>query len=825
MSLKAWYPLNGNLKNYGTNLHDLTVYNNTAAPFGSGKVTKQGYASGTSYLKAPYDNTQSNAITFALWVKPTSPALWGDIFSFGNGSNRIEISADTGRYTWYVSDNNYSLFSSGINLFTIPNQEWHHITIAADGTNVYVYLDGDLKLTQTQLHPVATCFGTQKEIRIGCRNTDGGAYYGGIINDFRVYDHCLSVREVQQISQGLIVHLPLKDFNLESTTNLAPYPTPGAAYTANWATNLHPDAISVSGWGTGYNSGVGNPQVGYHAYWKIIDGIPTMVFQHLNSQLGQGNRWLGISGGGFQNKIGPSKTYTISFDAKASVDGVVVSTGYYYRITGATGNNFHDGCPSVALTTSWNRYSLTFTTLNTLNTSVDGSIYFYGHNGSVNGIAYVRNIQVELKNHATPYTPSTRTASVMDCSGYRHHGTVIGAVVSTKDSARYNTCIYQENGVNNYLKSGIITMPTDNVTMSCWFKSSTTGYSGYHIPMAVNSSDYEMSIDTNGHFRNGFVINGTRQVITTSHASILDGKWHMITATYDGATIRRYLDGKELTTYATPVSGSLSGVTSELLIGNYGSGGYGNKNAYMSDARIYATALSAAAIQTLYESRISLNSTGDLMAYEFIEDGPANIKMTSEGLVHTGAVSEVQTAFGMPMKVLSDGSAWARIHWIDVTGVNAWFANSNEVLECIDKANRFSRMGQVEQFIGSNGYYEFMLTYPRLSKTLYNRWRQTSSPNASTVTGFTSITTAWGSHNGGLRKQGGSSLYNCDTGSTWYAPIGQYGQWTETQYIPAADGSSQTETELWVRIDTLPDLNKISMFDNKFIQAFRIKEL
>jgi hypothetical protein len=59
---------------------------------------------------------------------------------------------------------------------------------------------------------------------------------------------------------------------------LAPYPTPGAAYTPGWVTNLHPDAISVSSWSSGYNGGVGTPQAGYHAYWKMMDGIPTMVF-------------------------------------------------------------------------------------------------------------------------------------------------------------------------------------------------------------------------------------------------------------------------------------------------------------------------------------------------------------------------------------------------------------------------------------------------------------------------------------------------------------------------------------------------------------------
>jgi hypothetical protein len=202
--------------------------------------------------------------------------------------------------------------------------------------------------------------------------------------------------------------------------------------------------------------------------------------------------------------------------------------------------------------------------------------------------------------------------------------------------------------------------------------------------MSFNSSDYELSIDSKGCLRNGFTINGTRQVLTTIHSSILDNKWHMITATYDGTTIRRYLDGKELTSYATTVSGTLAGGNSNLYIGTYNGGGYANKNAYMSDVRIYGSALSAAAIEILYNSRIAFTEEKDVMAYEFIEDGLNHLKMTDKGLIHTGTISETMTIFNMPIKNLSDGSAWARIHWIDVTSDKTWFTNANEVAECLN---------------------------------------------------------------------------------------------------------------------------------------------
>ena len=171
----------------------------------------------------------------------------------------------------------------------------------------------------------------------------------------------------------------------------------------------------------------------------------------------------------------------------------------------------------------------------------------------------------------------------------------------------------------------------------------------------------------------------------------------------------------------------------------------------------------------------------------------------------------LDNTYEMKIKTLDDGSTWARIHWLDVSETVEWFASEAEVAYCVDKSNRYSRMGNVDEFKDANGIYEFMLTYPSLSDTLYNRWTQTSSPNESTVTGFTEVTTAWSDHNGGinLSTATGRAVYDCDHNTTWFAPIGQLSSWTSTQYIPAANNSPQTSTELWVRIDTLPKQLKV----------------
>ena len=128
----------------------------------------------------------------------------------------------------------------------------------------------------------------------------------------------------------------------------------------------------------------------------------------------------------------------------------------------------------------------------------------------------------------------------------------------------------------------------------------------------------------------------------------------------------------------------------------------------------------------------------------------------------------------------------------------------------------FTGTKEIEAQDATNARYEFMLTHPRFSTTLYNRWTQTSSPNDATVTGFRAITTAWSAHNAGIRKHGSNCIYDCDSGTTWYSPIGQLTRWDSTRLIPCANGADQSMIELWVRIDNLSNAEIARMYDGYF---------
>lgn len=871
MSLLVWLPLHGNLTNYGISPAKFSMVNSS----GGLETTTAGKTGGAAYQRTKINTADyiTSDISFTL-DKDVSMACWCKITAHSTNNSANGIITQHGHSTGglgitmrYISANDYRMsINTGLNGDSSGSSDrtymtyygntniynaWHHLCVTYNHITkkIQMYVDGKLETIQGygESITIAGNNSTARPFRLFDWSTDyssNPSYKPNcLLNDVRLYDHCLNPREIKQISQGLILHFPLRDKGIEETTNVLTQPETPSRYVTSeyaWDQTLHNKAVNTGGWTHGYNGGVTNPTVGYHAHWQYIDNISTIVLPNINSLYGQAGRWLGITTPALQKKIGPSTTYTVSFDAKGSTDGMTIRSGYYYRINGASSNNFHDGQMDFTVNTSWKRYSYTYTTLSTLDTSVNAYIYFYGHVG-IEGISYIRNIQVELKDHSTVFSKTTRNSNgLIDCSGYQRHGTVVGTLIPKEDGATSEICTYFSDGRYNYGASGTITMPTDAVTMSCWIKSSAIGYSSYHIPISFNSGAYEFSIDANGCFRNGFNINGSRVVDTTSHTSILDGKWHMITATYDGTTIRRYVDGAELTGYAKAITGTLAGSSSNLLLGNYNGTQYGNKEMCMNDVRIYSTALSAEDINTLYKASISFLNNNNIIAHEFKEEG-SNTQLTEKGIIKSN-VSELNYLNGMKIKTLSDGSAWARIFYHKNNAGATLFTSYDEVMytNTTFKQSFLRYLNNLK----SESKFEFLLNYTPLDTSLdysnkYNRWKQTSNPGEEYVgtadsslkaTGYEAIhidfdTNYWG----GLTRQNSdaTSISSCFISgsvgySNWFHAIGTSSAWNGG--IPGPNIAVE-ETELWLRIDTLPKTNRLSIFNHKYIQTPHICEI
>lgn len=214
-------------------------------------------------------------------------------------------------------------------------------------------------------------------------------------------------------------------------------------------------------------------------------------------------------------------------------------------------------------------------------------------------------------------------------------------------------------------------------------------------------------------------------------------------------------------------------------------------------------------VQWYYMSQYVINTSSSNVIMksgsDFITIKKNNLKQIN-GTVNTS---------DMKIKIMGDGSEWARIFWHDVSSTATYFTDEDEVKDC-SLSNRYSRLNMVNNFL-YNGKYEFMLCYPKHSTTKYNRWIQIANPLTTTgdasqtaiTMGYEPVhidfTTNW--KYGFALSTSTSTYMDCEAGhGNWFGAIGQYKAYTASGITgfpaPTENGMDavQKEVELWVRI-------------------------
>ena len=225
MSLQVWLPLNGNLNNYG--LSELSIHNNGATVDSNGKigscylVNAGKKISFSSYpwmtMKPQYD------FSCFFWVKGTTNGwLFAcSAWEFMLRPSFIQVHlAGNGQYPARYTA-------------TFDTNTWYHLGFTWSGTEgkLRLYLNGSLVATSDV--PSSASYDIASSFNIPY---DGPRY----INDFRLYDHCLSAKEVKEISKGLVCHYKL-DNNGLGNPNLITTMTPGGRTALNGKYGLNAD--------------------------------------------------------------------------------------------------------------------------------------------------------------------------------------------------------------------------------------------------------------------------------------------------------------------------------------------------------------------------------------------------------------------------------------------------------------------------------------------------------------------------------------------------------------------------------------------------------
>jgi hypothetical protein len=162
------------------------------------------------------------------------------------------------------------------------------------------------------------------------------------------------------------------------------------------------------------------------------------------------------------------------------------------------------------------------------------------------------------------------------------------------------------NGTNQYVSiaDNSALDITPNITLSAWvYPTNLTGYRTILSKRDISGTEGNYSIRTSGDELEFYYASGSWQVYATSSANLAINRWYYVAATYDGSTIKIYLNGKLLngSCIAGTCNVSLpSNDNNNLAIGRAGDNPTEYFQGTIDEIRIYDQALSATEIKVDY---------------------------------------------------------------------------------------------------------------------------------------------------------------------------------------------------------------------------------
>ena len=583
MALKVWIPFISNNRNQGLD-ESSQVTAGTCTYTAGGVLGNAATFNGSSQYQR-FNLVYGKQMTFACFAKFNSfnCHLMDGRDSNGGGYQPMYVTASYIQAGGAATFPNLSYnFSTGV---------WYHLCVVETGEKVKLYVNGEF-VTQADHVGIAG----SNQFTIGCRYSNAN-YFNGQVNDVRIYDHCLSAKEIKEISKGLVLHYKLNDANMTATTNLIQDYDTSFESIATGNTTLFTNQL---------NSGT----------IKIVSNVQghsKCLQVHSNGGNNRCYRYFNTTAG----------TYVVSVDYyNQSTEYLtplrVELNGGGYSWFGISENTLLDDYGD------WKRYYLKMTITATTNVY----LFFMCQNGQD---AYFDNVQMEKGEYPTEYTKTTRSAgAIYDCSGYKNDGVIGGAPTMYGNTMKYD-CALNLAG-SSYIRAGKPAKVKDQITVACWAYMADWGTFEARLLSCTEGGgwNFEPCFPPGGGRMNfamgtGASSNTYKSASGTTVLSTLSG-WHHFAGTYDGFKTKIYIDGvlegtNNAYTTKTPIFysssngifvGAEAGTNETTPVGQY-------FNNPISDVRIYGRALSADDILELFHTRASIDNNGNFYCGELKE--------------------------------------------------------------------------------------------------------------------------------------------------------------------------------------------------------------
>lgn len=624
MSLQVWLPFVRDTNNQGVS----SIAPNITSTYGSitsnGKLGDCFHTTSTGDIDTGYSvDLTKTSVSLCGWFKFNKAEIQAVVSTKTYTTSAVNATANLignnsygGIGICFTTNNLYadSKVLSALNIFgalrttspasnyttttrTITFDEWIHICVVydKDALKLFSYFNGQLYATT---NITAFTEAVVRDIYINYAHIYAGngpacaiPYY---CNDLRVYDHALSAKEIKELSKGLVAHYTLGGRGCDNIlTN-----STGYNGTTDWSGLISVATENDSPYFITKRTDTTSTSRTFITHSTITSLVSSWV---------AGDKFT-ISG---YYRVPSSETYQ-------------VNANLFIRWVLSNGNNsdtnFYTPNTSAVIKDKWVRFE---TTLAVPANYEGGTANFYLSAFS-QGLSTVhwKYIKLEKGSKATPWMPNSsdteynamgyNDTTVYDSSGYIHNGSILGALTSSSDSARYSVSIKFSNNSHIYF-----TVPTtgyaNSYTFAWW--GNTSNYTGHMMWGFSDGNRLNLFMANSG---NNFYLNtgdGANNPFGTVKPSVYRNAWHHFVITGDGSVSKLYIDGEykaDATTYR-----ALTGTT--IYMNGWNNSATYNFDGSLSDFRIYATCLSADDIKELYQVGASIDRSGNMYAYELTE--------------------------------------------------------------------------------------------------------------------------------------------------------------------------------------------------------------
>jgi hypothetical protein len=626
MGLIGWYPLNGDIRDYSGNDYHMMAYT-IPKTITSAKIGNKGFYfnDNTPIMTINKEILFSEDFTITSWIylddaitQLNNNTLRGIVSNFNFNSTdstfsniSISLNCTSGHSLLLVRfgtvDGLDNTFSSN-NL--LLSKKWYHISVVYDSKNLKmsIYINGLLDSSINIAKPIRLLPAGITIGQIGIFDMNHNEFIGQI-SDVRIYNECLSAKNIYKISMAKSLHYTFDNPNSENTTNILYnyYTDCDFEDSTKYISNSDIKFTIVDD--TGANNGkcleieVLTDKINWNT---IIDLLPyvshqeqvaytlTLKFKVINCE---------------DNPNGESVHNILSIWSHTLNSSSQVLTYVDYR--------FWDGNTEGQRSDGWLIRSQTIITpIGTASRIMGMGV------GSVKAGTKFRLdwIQYEKKDHSTPFTKfNNRTGGFSDISGFNNDS---DRIIDSSPSFSIDTPIglgsYKFNGNNHITVPNGFISNNDYInqewTVSVWCK--TTDVTKLHQKI--------LNFNLGLYIIYGlsacpllFLNTSTNNYYRYSSLPIVQNTWYHLVFIFDYQNDRTDIyingvlaNGSKQKIIDTPM---IVGIPSIIKIGE---GFYG----YISDLKIFNKALSSNDVMNLYKSRGYIDNLGNISSTCILED-------------------------------------------------------------------------------------------------------------------------------------------------------------------------------------------------------------